>query len=233
MSEETDEPEPVRLILFSGLAADADVFIPQKLAFPRLKVPAWPVPEANDTLDSYARRMAEALGPPGRMVIGGMSFGGIISLYAATYLDPLAVVLIGSVESPAELPCWLRLMRPLRPLLRFFPVRLMQFFLRPLASKFVRDRWPRWGGLARQFRDCEPAVLKWSLARMLDWETAPQLSCPVLRIHGDWDCVLPGPETADTIIPGAGHLISLTHPTQVNDFLRKVLHDAALRPVVE
>ncbi len=33
--------ESMPLVLFSGLAADGNVFAPQKLAFPQLFVPAW------------------------------------------------------------------------------------------------------------------------------------------------------------------------------------------------
>ncbi len=46
------------LVLFSGLAADGNVFAPQKLAFPQLFVPAWQKPEPNDTLNSYCERLA-------------------------------------------------------------------------------------------------------------------------------------------------------------------------------
>ncbi len=35
------------------------------------------------------------------------------------------------------------------------------------------------------------SFLKWSLARILDWNVAPVLNCPVFHIHGGRDFVLP------------------------------------------
>lgn len=126
------------LILFSGLAADASVFAPQKLAFPKLIVPGWPEPQPGDTLDSYSKRLADELRPYGRAIIGGASFGGIIALHVAKYLDPLAILLIGSVHSPVELPRAIRFARGLRPVISLIPVRLLQLFLRPMTSTIAR-----------------------------------------------------------------------------------------------
>ncbi len=82
------------LILFSGLAADANMFVPQKIAFPQLIVPNWPTPRQNETLDSYCDRIADDLRPHGRAILGGASFGGIIALHVAKRIDPSAVLLI-------------------------------------------------------------------------------------------------------------------------------------------
>lgn len=104
-----DAPTP--LILFPGLAADANIFAPQKLAFPQLVVPAWPIPGNDDTLETYCHRIADDLQPLGPAVIGGASFGGIIALHIAQRLNPLAVILIGSVRSPDQLPRIVKLER--------------------------------------------------------------------------------------------------------------------------
>src|SRR5689334_5595161 len=94
----------IPLILFSGLAADAAVFLPQTQAFPNLEVQGWIEPRPDDTFETYCRRLAGVIRPRGRCVIGGMSFGGMVALEVARHLDPLAVVLIASAREPAELP---------------------------------------------------------------------------------------------------------------------------------
>ncbi len=219
------------LILFSGLAADASVFVPQKIAFPELVVPNWPTPLQNETLDSYCDRLANALRPHGRAILGGASFGGIIALHVAKRINPLAVLLIGSVRSPTELSQLVRICRPLKPLVPLIPVRFLQLCSVPIASQLARRMFPHLCGLARQFRDADPAVFKWSLARILDWNVAPVLDCPVFHIHGDRDFVLPIRYTQpDTIIHGGGHVISLTHPTVVNDFIRSAINQIVGEP---
>ncbi|TWT84663.1 Alpha/beta hydrolase family protein [Planctomycetes bacterium CA13] len=212
------------LILFSGLAADCEVFASQSLAFENLIVPSWPVPESDDTLDSYSERLANDLRPYGPAVIGGASFGGIIALHVAKYLDPLAVILIGSVRSPVELPRYAKLARRLQPLVSLLHVRLMQIACVPMGSKMVGRWFPHLSGLARQFRHSEPKVFKWSLSRILDWDFSPQVDCPLFHIHGDRDIVLPIRNTTPTqIVAGGGHVISLTHAREVNAFIRSVL----------
>ncbi|EMI18239.1 hypothetical protein RMSM_04843 [Rhodopirellula maiorica SM1] len=217
-------PHSPPLILFSGLAADANVFTPQKVAFPQLVVPTWPKPQPNDTLDSYCDRLAENLRSHGDAIIGGASFGGIIALHVAQRHRPLGVILIGSVRSPAELSRIAKLSRPLKPLVPLIPVRLLQFSCIPLTTKIASRVSRHLSGLARQFRGSDPTVFKWSLARILDWNTSPVVECPVFHIHGDRDRVLPMRYTQpDTVVAGGGHVISLTHPADVNKFIRSAI----------
>jgi len=223
--------ESTPLILFSGLAADANVFVPQKIAFPQLVVPKWPTPEPGDTLDSYCDRLADDLRPHGDAIIGGASFGGIVALHVAQRLNPLAVLLIGSVRSPAELSRVARFSRPLKPLTRLIPVRFLQLCCAPIASKLARRCVPHLCGLARQFCGSNPTVFKWSLARILDWTSTPTVECPVFHIHGGRDFVLPMRYThPDTTVLGGGHVISLTHPTEVNDFIRSAMTQTVGEP---
>ncbi|MCU0879388.1 MAG: alpha/beta hydrolase [Pirellulaceae bacterium] len=216
------------LILFPGLAADANVFAPQKIAFPQLVVPEWPLPLPSESLDSYCDRLAEELRSHGDAVIGGASFGGIIALHVARRLRPRAVLLIGSLRSASEHPRVTRLCRPLKPLVPWIPVRFLQLCCVPLTSKLARRNFPHLGGLARQFHSADPTVFKWSIARILDWNSTPAVDCPVFRIHGDRDFVLPiRGMKPDTVVRGGGHVISLTHPSEVNEFIRSAIHQTA------
>lgn len=218
-----------QLILLSGLAADASVFAPQTRALPNLSVPDWPVPESCDTLDTYCQKLAEQL-PQNRgdqpVVLGGASFGGLVSLHLAAHLKPRAVVLIGSVRGSSELPWLVRRCRVFKPFVRFIPVRVLKVICIPAASGFARKLAPNFSGIARQFRGSNALVLKWSLSRILDWDATPEVDCPIYQIHGDRDFVLPARHTTpDRLIRGGGHVISLSHPEQVSGFLRHVIDE--------
>lgn len=94
------------------------------------------------------------------MIIGGASFGGIVALHLAKHLNPLAVLLIGSIQSPSELPRYARAARPLRHFVPLIPVRLLQWCIRPATSKLA-NRWSsHLSGLARQFCGSNPIVFK-------------------------------------------------------------------------
>ncbi|MGI9472110.1 MAG: alpha/beta fold hydrolase [Rubripirellula sp.] len=218
------------LILFSGLAADESVFTPQRLAFPQLFVPNWPVPKRRESMESYCSRIATELRNRyprldfGSCVIGGASFGGVIALHVGQHLTPASVLLIGSLKSPGELPKYARFARQFAFLVPLLPVRLLQCLCAPFTLRLLSGRMPRLSGLARQFRTSDPRVFKWSLRSLLNWRETPELACPILRIHGTRDHVIPCDVAAmDHVIEGGGHVISLTHAADVNAFLQKSL----------
>ncbi|EMI27328.1 alpha/beta fold hydrolase [Rhodopirellula europaea] len=224
MPVETKTP----LVLLSGLAADARIFTPQKVAFPQLRCPAWLPPHRQESIDEYAQRLAETL-DPGPCVIGGASFGGIVALHLAEHVDAQAVILIGSIKSPSQLPVYARCARPFRFLIPFLPIRFLQLLSRPMTARRLKRFTPFAHGLACQFRDSDPRVFKWSLSRILDWSSAPVPSCPVYHLHGDRDWTLPVKYTdPDKVVVGAGHVLSLTHPDEVNCYLKNVLSQKSL-----
>lgn len=219
----------VPLVLLSGLAANEEVFVPQRLAFPDLIVPAWLTPRDEESMEAYGHRMAELLRKvdprigEGQCLIGGASFGGIVAMHLAGSLNPRAVVLIGSIEDPAQLPRYIRLARPLKRLVPLLPVKLMQRFAKPLTSGWARRAAPHLSGLASQFRSSDPKLFRWSVTALLQWKQRPNVSCPVRRVHGARDRVLPvGNFSVDRLIDNGGHVISLTHGADVNRFLRSV-----------
>lgn len=221
------ECAPPYLVLYSGLAADCSVFAPQKLAFPGLVVPDWPIPNYSETLDQYARRLAAELPKDGRLILGGASFGGIVSLHVAEHVRAHAVVLIGSVQSPSELPRYAKWARPLKSLIRYLPVRSLQSCCLPLLLLIARLQFTHLVNLMRQFQNADPIVIKWSLMRILDWRDCPQPTCPIVHIHGKRDHVLPMRYTnPDHVVLDGGHVLSLSNPREVNAVIAKVIESA-------
>ncbi len=54
----------------------------------------------------------------------------------------------------------------------------------------------------------------------VDWRPAPLPDIPIHHIHGGADLIIPVHRTqADVIVPGAGHLLNLTHANVVNLFI--------------
>jgi hypothetical protein len=101
------------VVLLPGMAADERLFEPQRRSFPGLIVPPWIEPEPCEPLASYARRIAARLNSSDLLLIGGVSFGGIVALEMADHLGLAECVLISSIRSPAEMPWQLRVLRPL------------------------------------------------------------------------------------------------------------------------
>lgn len=212
------------ILLFSGLAANADVFAAQRFALPQLGVVAWKRPLDRENLQAYAQRLAKDLPSQQPIILGGASFGGIVALQVAEVIKPTLVVLIGSVRSPEELPRYVKLLRPLSFLVALIPVRIFQALANyALKLGLIPKRWRNFAGIAKQFVTSDPVVFKWSLQQLLDWRTTPKVTCPIHQIQGGRDRVLPLRHSElVTMIPRGGHVISLTHPNEVTEFLRKI-----------
>ena len=216
-----------RIFLIPGMAADASVFAAQTAELPGVVVVDWIEPLPRESLSDYAKRMAEHSAIPAGCLLGGASFGGIVAMEMSRYVNPRGVVLIGSIADPKELPRRIRLLRPLAPLIRLAPVRLCQAFVTALNGVWLRRRNRRLSAIARQFCSASPQLLRWSLNAILRWREAPPVDCLVLRVHGDRDPLFPLSALAKRadavqggrVVRGGGHVISLSHPQEVNEFL--------------
>jgi pimeloyl-ACP methyl ester carboxylesterase len=207
------------VVLLPGMAADERLFEPQRRSFPGLIVPPWLEPEPCEPLASYARRMAARLDASRPIVIGGVSFGGIVALEMAEPLGLAECVLISSIRAPAEMPWRLRV---LRSLATFGPDRLgvmAGWAARWLAPSMPRAMARRLGRLAAP----QSAFLRWACWAALHWQPTPGARrTRVRQIHGSADRTFPIRYThPDRIVTGGGHLLTLTHPAEVNEFLER------------
>src|SRR5206468_199 len=111
-------------------------------------------------------------------------------------------------------------LRALRPLAYLGPGRLG--WAADRASRWSAPLMPR--ATARRLeRLAKPqsAFLRWASWAALCWRPSPAARrVRVLQIHGSEDRTFTLRYTRpDEIVPGGGHLLSLTHPGEVNDFL--------------
>jgi len=209
------------IILLSGMGADERVFTPQLEAFGNLQVPRWIEPEPNESLAQYAERFARKIDPGGPCFIGGASFGGFVAIEMARHLEAKACFLIGSVRSPAELPIRIRALRPLRGATRFMPFGLACRLVGVGVTAFGSISAPTTRAFLQQASESDARFLRWATRAVLSWEGKDLGNLHIHQIHGRNDHVLPASRTQpDVIVEGAGHVLSLTHAKQVNDFIR-------------
>lgn len=215
----------VPLILLSGMGADARLFAPQAEAIPELLTPAWITPLACESLPAYALRLAKCIDPGGPCIVGGASFGGVVALEMAAHLRAKACVLISSVRSPAEFPWWYRVLRPVASL---GPERLA-WAAGLAAGMSAPSMGRRTAARLRRLSQPESEFLRWASWAVLRWRPSPEIGrLPIFQIHGDSDRTLPVRLTRpDVTIAGAGHVLTLTHPREVNEFLHRVITIAA------
>ena len=211
---------PIPLILIPGLSASREVYEPQLRQFSNAVVPDWPVPLRGETLRMYAERFADQLSSLRPCILGGMSFGGMLAQEMVPFLQPEALILIATIRGPDELPLYARIGRRFRSLLPYLPIRMVQAMTSVVELPGIRVMFPLRRVLALQFRESDPWLFRWSLEQILTWPESPAVNVPIWHIHGDRDPILPHHRTTPSrLVAGGGHVLTLTHATEVNQFI--------------
>ena len=235
-----------QLILLPGLGADHRLFEPQRRAFPQLIVPPWIPPRRKESLPGYAARMAKTVAPSRNapLLLGGVSFGGMLAYEMARHLKPEAVVLIASCRTRRGLRPIYRVGGKFLPLLPAAAWSVPKLLAAPAMrlrglSQFSRHgegcvadpRFCRENGtvplgadvlVVEMFKEMDSRFMHWVLRALLGWRPTPLEGISVRQIHGRRDLLIPARRVeADEYIPGGGHMINVTHAKEVNAFLRE------------
>lgn len=228
MTDSARSTGPHRLILFPGLGADARLFAGQRRALPGIETPDWLPPRPRERLGEYAGRWGEVLELGTRpAVLGGVSFGGMLSLEMARRYGALGVVLIGSCREQRSVS---KVLKVCERLSRATPDVVLDKG-RALAPIFlgrggVIPREHR-GALVTMAKELPVDFLRWAARAVVEWDGCSDAELgpgvPVHHIHGTRDWVMPIARVRPTqIIQGGAHVLNMSHPDEVNALLARV-----------
>ncbi len=214
--------EALPIILLPGLGLDERLFATQQSDLPNIQVPQWIRPGYWESLPEYARRLARSVDPGGPCYVGGMSFGGMVALEMSRHLDCRGCFLISSIRSREELPPWARILAPgvwlLPPRCDLIGAALGALLLWTVARSFP----PRWRQFCVHLSKIRAPLMPWACRAAVRWKPTQPFPCPIYQIHGDHDPILPHQATRpDQLIPRGGHLLPLTHPFVITEFLQR------------
>ena len=202
------ETPPIYLI--PGMTADFPVYSRILRSLPNAVVAEYIPPESNETLVSYASRMANRI--PANSLVAGVSFGGIVALEIARAVRPRGCILISSIRQPAELPPWFRVWRALggprtNALLRTIGTAASMVPRFACTSSTIRVT--KLAGAGGQWH-------RWATASVLDWQPDPEFrACPLLQIHGNADSTFPiRYVNPDVIVAGGRHALPISNPIE-------------------
>lgn len=206
----------------SGLGADYRIF--ENLSIPAgftLKHIPWISPDHEETIDSYAQRMASKIQDPEPILIG-VSFGGMLSVEIAKILPVKKIVLISSIKSSSEKPLYFRIARSLR-LNRIVGLKPYKF-LEPIENFTLGARTEEEKILAREYREqLDLPFSNWAIDRILRWEN-DRFPADVVHIQGSDDHVFPLRYIKPThVIAGGGHLMIMDKSAEISGILTDVL----------
>ncbi|MDO4570767.1 MAG: alpha/beta hydrolase [Planctomycetia bacterium] len=233
----------IPLILFPGLACTQRLFAPQKEGLDDIAnviVPDWVEPSRADSLQMFASRWGAAvweryfasglLSADDGCFVGGLSFGGMVSPLVGKLLHDKGVHVHGAIRLATfrcgdEIPerfRWIWSSLNLFPGGGWYVSKIYcALVLRSLGGRLSFARREVYQQVLES-----PARRSIEVVRMLaQWRGAePIFDFPILQIHGARDMLLPIRYTSPQItIPRAGHCLTLTQPSEVNEAIREFL----------
>ena len=212
----------MKTYFISGMAADSRIFchirLPQGYEAVHLE---WIKPEKNESLASYALRLAQRIDTSEPFVLIGLSFGGMLASEIAKRYKPAMTVLISSIPISSHLPGYFKVAAKLR-LHKVVPVSLLKTAA-SMKRMFTRETNEDKKLILQAIRESDASLVRWSMDAILKWKN-DQMPEPCCHIHGTRDEVLPMRYTNPThTIKKAGHMLVLTDAGMVNEILTKTL----------
>jgi pimeloyl-ACP methyl ester carboxylesterase len=207
----------------SGLGADERMFQFLHLKCKNRVYVQWIQPHDDEPLHAYAVRLAEQIKEPNPVLVG-MSFGGVVAIELSRFLHPRKTILISSIASSRILPWYYRLMGFMR-LHRIIPVPLLKRFHFVGPILFGASTKAEKTLLKQVILETDPHFLRWAVGQLLNWHQPDHYENTVM-IHGTADRILPMSTYPGVIkVKRAGHLMVLSHASEISAILDKILED--------
>ena len=212
----------MKVYFISGLAAD-------KRVFKHIQLPAgfepvyidWIDPIKNESLQSYALRLAEKIKTTEKFSLVGLSMGGMIATEIAKKYKPVVTILLSSVPTYKQFPARFRLAYFIR-LHKVVPVTFLKsasLVLRLFSSEDIQDRIV----LSQVVKDSDTGFIRWAIGAILQWKNE-DIPDSLWHIHGTKDRILPMRNAKPThIIDNGGHLMVMSKARELNELLRRML----------
>jgi hypothetical protein len=211
---------PSPILLLGGMTPDARIFDQLLPRLANASVVPWIEPKNGESLEHYGMRLAKTLTISEPVVLCAVSFGGVVAIEVARWIDTKGCVLISSIRHPRELPPWLRMWR-------WLGGRTGEMLLNgvgtvaKLSPRLVRSR-----GMARlsKLAGQKGRWHRWATSAVWGWnpDELPN-NASVFQIHGDRDATFPIQYLKpDAVIRGGDHVMALTHAARLAELITEI-----------
>lgn len=214
--------EKTHIYFVPGMAAGGEIF--RNIKFPEdqyvIHILEWLIPEGNEILQEYAKRMAAMVLEPNAILIG-VSFGGVVVQEMNSFLKLDKLIIISSVKTRKELPSRMKI-ASLTKAYKLVPTGLVlsapdltKFAIGPKSKKRLK--------LYQEYLQVrDKHYLDWAIEKMVNWSQTVEIK-GIIHLHGDKDPVFPIKYIEDCIvIKGGTHIMILNKGREISDKLLAV-----------
>jgi len=213
----------IHVYFMPGMAASSAIFERIKLSEEvfEMHLLEWVLPEKKETLQQYAKRMAEKITHENPVLIG-VSFGGILVQEMAQFVNPKKVIIISSVKSNKELPRRMKIAKTTKAY-KILPTSLAQN-VEALAKYAFGDLIKQRVKLYERYMTMrDKNYLDWAIEQVVCWDRI-EMDENVIHIHGDADEVFPSKNIKEFInVKGGTHIMILNRFRWFNSNLPEII----------
>ncbi|WP_073369980.1 alpha/beta fold hydrolase [Flavobacterium fluvii] len=213
----------IPVYMMPGLAANSLIFENIKLPESTFEIHLldWETPMGNETLSSYAERMAKLVKHE-KAVLIGVSFGGVLVQEMANFLNLRKLIIISSIKSNLELPLPMKIAKTTKAY-KLMPTSLFQNIEALVKLSFGNAVKQRLNLYQKYMSMREKVYLDWAIKQMVLWNRVEE-DKNVVHIHGDADAVFPIKNIKNCIvIKGGTHIMILTKYKWLNENLPRII----------
>ncbi len=209
--------------LMPGMAASPSIFeyikLPESLY--KIHLLEWQIPEKNETLKEYAKRMCNFI-KHDDIVLLGVSFGGILVQEMSKFIKLKKLIVVSSVKSHHELPKRYKLIK-ITKAYKILPTRLASN-IDLLAKYAFGETIKKRVGLYKKYLSVnDKAYLDWSIKQVVCWDQE-EPNPEAIYIHGDKDVIFPySCEGNCIVIKGGTHIMIINKYKWFNENLPKLI----------
>ncbi|MES2410212.1 MAG: alpha/beta hydrolase [Bacteroidota bacterium] len=216
----------IHVYFMPGMAASSSIF--ERIHLPvetfEMHLLEWVLPEKNESLKDYAKRMAENIKHE-NVILVGVSFGGVLVQEMKQFVNPKKVIIISSVKSNAELPRRMKIAKTTKaykliPTTLIGNIELLTKYT--FGSSILKQRLK----LYEKFLSVRDKIyLDWAIEQMINWGRI-KIDNEIIHIHGESDEVFPLRHIEKCIsVKGGTHIMILTKYRWLNENLPKIMLD--------
>ena len=209
--------------LMPGMAANPTIFeyikLPQEAY--RIHWLEWQIPNKDETLQAYAKRMCAYI-KQDNVVLLGVSFGGILVQEMSKFLNLKKLFVVSSVKSHHELPKRMKIAKYTRAY-KILPTGLMGK-IDLLAKYSLGEKINKRVDLYKKYMSVsDKTYLDWAIKQVLHWEQE-QPHPDAIYIHGDKDAVFPHSCGGNCfVIKGGTHVMIINKYKWFNENLPQLI----------
>lgn len=208
----------------SGLGADERVFTFLKISNVNETFIKWLQPHTKETLASYSKRLIDQIDASKKVILVGLSFGGIVAQEIAQHIAVEKLIIISSVKSFKEYGIGLKLVRYTK-IYKLIPSYILKWSNKLTADFYFGVTSKEESKLLKAIiDDTDQLFMVWAIDAIMKWKNNLGVRQGIIHIQGDADRIFTNRNIENaTWIKKGGHFMIVNRADEISNVINQSL----------